>query len=128
MAMLGGVDVVVANDESTSAGSGLKLELYNADKATLTLPVLPTVGSTTPPYRAERPCTADDRAKVQAARLVILRDAARRANAYGGTIVSHVTTNGKAKIVSESCGKTPDPNDPDTPIVAPASPVLLTIE
>lgn len=128
MAMIAGDDVVVASDESTSAGSGMKLELYDADKATLTLPTLPTVGSTSAPYRAERACTADDRAKVQAARVTLLRDAARRANAYGGAIVAHVATNAAARVSSESLGRTPDPLAADTPIEPPTSPVLLPIE
>ena len=64
----------------------MKRALYDADAATLapTLPTVPTLDSTAAPWRPEKPVSADDVTTVKKARVAVLRDAARRANAYGG--------------------------------------------
>ena len=116
MALIPGVSVVVEDDETLSAGTGLKLELYIADIATADIPAALVLGSTTFPYSSGRPVTAADVSVTADARLLVLRDAARRANYMAATICAHITTNGKARVGGSVSGmqKTPDPNDPAT--------------
>jgi hypothetical protein len=85
--------VTIASDE-TVTGSEYALALYTADAATLTLPPLPGLGSTTAPYSADHPVDATDIATTQAARLVLLRDAARRATAYASATVTYLQAHG----------------------------------
>ena len=90
MAVDVGRDVVITDEETVSQGSGLKLELFNAEKATLSLPTLYTLGQTTPPFTLEVPATTDQLAKfnpqLTALRISMLRGVATRANAYGSQI------------------------------------------
>lgn len=122
--------VTVASDE-TASGSGLAKALYDADVATLSLPTVPTLGSTAAPYRVERPVSADDVASVKAGRLTTLQEAARRANAYGAAIVSYLLANAEISthvIIGGGEGglqRTPNPNDPDTATQGPAFQVEL---
>jgi len=125
MAMSAGT-VVVADDESAT-GTGMARAIYDADIATLALPVVPILGNTDPPWRVERPVNAADIAQVQAARLLMLSEAARRANAYAAGIVTHITGNAKVTVSVGGLQRTPSPNNPDTATQAPASPVELPV-
>jgi hypothetical protein len=106
MSMNAGTDVVVDENEAVTAGSGLKLELYTADKASLVaagaLQTVPVLGDTAAPYSTERPAADSDVALVKAARVRVLRGAARQANVYGAVFVAHITTNAKAKIKADA--------------------------
>jgi hypothetical protein len=55
-------------------------------------------------------------------------DRAARANAYAAALVTYLQANAVAHVTTESLGKTPNPNNADTPIVAPASPVDIPIQ
>ncbi len=120
MAMIPGVNVVVADNETVSAGTGLKLELYTADIATADIPPVLALASTAFPYSAGRPASAADVAATATARLMVLRDAARRANYMAAALSAHITTNAKARIGPAVAGvqKTPNPNDPATATAA----------
>lgn len=124
MAMTAGS--VTVNDDESHAGTGLALEIYLADKATLTLPAVPTVGLIVSPYSTDRPSNSTDVDLVKAQRVAALREAARRATAYAVT-VTYIQNNGVARVTSESLGRTPDPNSANTPIQAPSSPVNIPI-
>ena len=131
MAMIAGDDVVIADDETVSAGTGMKRAIYDADAASLapTLPAAPVLGSTAAPWRGEKPVSADDVASVKTARVKILREAARRANAYGEALVTYVQANATAKVGAAVGGlqKTPNPNDPNKATAAPGADVFLPI-
>ena len=126
--LVAGVDVTIADDETVATGSGLKLALYQADVATLTLPPLPALGATSAPFTAQRPCSAEDQGFVRTGRVAMLRDVARRANAYGGAIVPFIQDNARTVVSLESLGRTPDPNNPNVAILPPAEAVRLRIE
>lgn len=132
MSLTAGTNVVVADNEVVTAGSGLKLELYNAELATITLTPLYTVGQTSSPFSADAPATegqvADANPQLQAMRVSTLRGIAARANAYGAAIVAHIVANGKAVVgTSTSCGRTPDPLAAATAILGPAVELELSI-
>ncbi|GEM_PF-4838810 len=95
MAFTPGTDVAIADDE-TITGTGVKLDLTNAeiaaDVADRVLPALPTIGQTTPPYRAERPCQQSDIDTVRKGRVSMERDIARRANVYAQKILDYLGT------------------------------------
>ncbi|WP_438029028.1 hypothetical protein [Sorangium sp. So ce233] len=118
--------VTVASD-GTASGGDLARALYDADVATMTLPDLPVVGSTAAPYTAARPATQDDVDLAQAGRLRALQEAARRANAYASALVTYLKANARARVTSESLGRTPSPNDPNTGIQPPVSPVDIPL-
>jgi hypothetical protein len=130
MSLDAGDDVVVGDNEAVSAGSGLKLELYNAEEATLTLMPFYVVGQTSAPFTPEAPATQETanelNTPIRTMRLSILRGIASRANAWGGVIVNHIVANGKAVVgTSTSCGRTPSPIvTAGTPIQGP----LLELE
>jgi hypothetical protein len=126
MSLSAGSVSVASNDVAT--GSGLALAMYQADVATRPLPTVPTLGSTAAPWTTARPVSQADVDGVKAARLATLQEASRLATAWAGAIVAHITANGHAVVSGVSVGRTPDPNDPDTPIAAPASPVELPIQ
>jgi len=129
MALNAGVDVVIDNAETVVSGSGLKLELYNADVAGIALPAMQPIGYSMAPFSTERPCEQQDRDRVQAARVAIKRDVARRANAYGQAIVNHVKNNGTAIIsVNTVCGRMSNPLQANANIQPPASNVLLELQ
>jgi hypothetical protein len=99
MAMLAGTDVVVNPDESLASGSDLKLALYNADKATMVLPTLPTLGQTSGlGYSPQHPASAGEVALTQAGRVIILAELARRANAYASVLVTYWQANAVARV------------------------------
>lgn len=129
MAMIEGVDVVVEDDETVSAGTGMKRAFYDEDVATLVLPDLPVLGSTVAPWRPEKPVSAEDVQTVQQARVKLLRESARRANAYGKALVAYVQANAQAKIGAAIGGlqKTPDPVDPNVATAAPGADKFLPI-
>lgn len=114
-------------DNETATGSGLAKEFYDADLATRVLPAVPSLGQTTVPFSADRPCIQADIDKVKVARLVLKREAARLANAYA-VVIPHITTNGNAKVFVGGLQHTPNPNNPDTATTAPVAPVFLPLE
>lgn len=129
MAMSAG-SVSVDSSENVT-GTGLARDLYDADAASMVaagmLPTVPTLGSTAAPYTAEQPVTSAEVGAFRAARVRLLQEAARRATAYASALVSYIQANAKARVTSQSLGRTPDPNDPDAPIEPPTSPVDLPI-
>lgn len=118
---------VEVDDDEVATGDGLAKALYDEDVLTLNLPAVPTLGSTTAPYSAGRPVVASDVENAQAQRVGALRARARQANAYAKGIVLYMQANAVARVTSESLGKTPDPNNADTPIEPPDSPVDIQI-
>lgn len=94
MSMVAG-SVSVADDESRT-GSGMALAIYDADFATLTLPPVPTLGSTTAPWNSTFPVSASDVAAAKKARLGVLKERARQANAYASAVVSYVQAHATA--------------------------------
>lgn len=94
MSMVAG-SVTVADDESRS-GSGMALAIYDADFATLTLPPVPTLGSTIPPWNATFPVSPSDVAQAKKGRLGILKERARQANAYASAVVSYIQAHATA--------------------------------
>ena len=132
MSLLAGTNVTISDTELVLTGSGLKLELYNAELAVTELMALYTVGQTTSPFSADAPATQgqvdDANPQLQTMRVSVLRAIASRANAYGAAIVAHVVANGKAVVgVATSCGRTPSPNNPSTAILGPAVELELTL-
>lgn len=125
MTMLRG-SVSVADDESVT-GNGCALVLYEADIGTIVLPVLPALGSTAAPYRVERPVMASDVAQTQAARLALLREAARRANAYS-IMVTYLKDLAECDVVVSAGGlqRLPSSLVAGAPTDAPSAPVTLT--
>lgn len=98
--------VTVASDESHT-GSGLARAMYEADKATMTLPTVPTLGATTAPYRGERPVTAADINIVKAARVAALQEAARKANAYALAVATYAPVTpegGQVELMTNKTG------------------------
>lgn len=85
-------------DDETHAGAGAALALYESDILTIVLNPVPTLGDTTGFFNPQRPCNEDDVAQAKAARLAVLRDAARRANAYGA-IVTYIAGNAELDVV-----------------------------
>ena len=106
MAMIGG-SVTVADDASAS-GTGLAKALYDARAAKI------VADSNWSHY-------------AHVAQVQVLRAVADQANADGPAIVDYLHANAKAHVTTESLGKTPNPNNADTAIVAPASPVDIPI-
>lgn len=109
MSMTAGT-VSVDDDESVTGGDYARA-LYDADYASLAaldppygLPEVPTLGSTDPPWSTSVPVSANDVSMVQAARVAILRDVARRANAYASATVTYLTANAKARISTSTGG------------------------
>lgn len=126
MAMSAGA-VAVASDESV-AGGGMARDIYDAEAATLVLPIVPTVGDTTGyGFSPARPCVQAEVDQIKAARLAQLQDSARRANAYAAGIVTHIQSNAKAVVNVAGLQRTPSPNNPNTATLAPASPVDLSV-
>ena len=109
MTLLAGTDVEISDAEVVT-GSGLKREIYNAEVAITTLPVLYYEGQTTSPFSSGYPATAAAIAEMnpmmQGLRLTILRGIAKRSNVIGQTVIDHFTTNGHAVVgTSDSCGR-----------------------
>lgn len=106
MALAAGT-VTVASDESAT-GSGVAKAIYDADLASMTaasmLPAVPTVGATTFPYTSTRPANADDVTNIKAARLVLLRESARRATAWAAGFVPYFAANGNARVKADTTG------------------------
>jgi hypothetical protein len=48
-------------------------------------------------------------------------------NAIAIAVVAHITANAKAHVTTEILGRTPNPNNPNTNILAPAAPVDVPI-
>jgi hypothetical protein len=94
---------VTVNDDETYGGAGAALALFESDLLTLELNIVPTLGDTTGFFNVQRPCNADDVAQAKAARLATLRDAARRANAYG-VIVQYIAGNAELNVVIAADG------------------------
>ena len=129
MALIAGNDVVIASNETVTAGSGLKRELYDADVASLPLPKLLVLGNTDPPFSPGHPCEQEHVAEIQKARVKMKQDAARRANAYATAIVEHFKANAKAVISTTTvCGRTPNPLVVNANIQPPTANVLLAIQ
>jgi hypothetical protein len=115
------------NSDESASGSGLALALYTADAATRSLPTLPTLGSTAAPFRPERPVNADDVAQIETARFAALGEACRLANAYAGAIIGYLTAHSTVIVTVTGGGlqRTPNPNNPSTATLAPATAVTL---
>ncbi len=118
---------VTVNPDGTASGGDLARALYDADVATMALPSPPVVGSTAAPYTAARPATQTDVDLVQAGRLRALQEAARRANAYASALVTYLKGNARARVTTESLGRTPNPNDANAAIQPPATSVDIPI-
>lgn len=90
-------DVVIADNESVSAGEGVKLAYYQDMLArTTTLPPLYTLGQTSPPFSSEAPATQADLERynpmIAQMRLSILRSIARFANVHGDQAIATNTS------------------------------------
>ena len=102
---------VTVADDGTVTKSGAAATYYDADVATLPLATPPTPGNTDPPYSAAYPAPSDVAAKIQAANVKALQEAARRANANAAALFTILTTQVHAIVDGVSLGKTPTPND-----------------
>lgn len=113
------------------SGTGLAREIFDAVWAGRVagglIPTAPTLGGTSPPWSAERPVSADDVTAFNAQIVSAKQQVAIDANAMASAIVTHLTTNGRARVVSESLGRVPTPNTSGTAIDAPASPVEIAL-
>lgn len=58
----------------------------------------------------------------------VMANLAAQANAMAAAIVGYEQANAVAKVTTQSLGVTPNPNNPDTAIGPPASPVLIPIQ
>jgi hypothetical protein len=87
--------VSVASDESRT-GTGMALAIYDADFATLTLPPVPTLGSTAAPWNATIPVSAFDVLLAREARVKLLQERARQATAQATAIVGYIQANATA--------------------------------
>jgi hypothetical protein len=125
-----------ANGDPLFSGSGLALEWARATilAALSQLPPLPSVGSTAPPYRPERPASATDRKLSLDARRLLFQEKARDANAVAPMLVAYLQANAqvdlaqvRARVAGVSVGRTPNPNAADVPINPPASAVDLPL-
>lgn len=117
MAMTRGT-VTVGDDEAAS-GSGFALDLYNEIFAVETA-ANPLPGLTPPD---DWPLQAQDWVdKVKPIRLRILRGWAREAVRHS-LLVTYLQANAQLQVKTGDAGlqRTPNPNDPNTPTVAPAS-------
>jgi hypothetical protein len=139
MSLVGGsVSVGVdSNGQPVFAGNGLALEWARGTvtAALATLPPLPQVGDTSPPYRPEQPVSAQDRQHAINARKTLFEDKARDANAIAPVLVAYLTANAElrlngvlAKVENVSVGRTPNPLAVDTAIKPPTSAVFLPVE
>lgn len=128
MSMTIGVDVVIDDNGTLTAGTGAKLEVYTALAATIALEPLPVLGATAPPYSAERPVLQNDIDLVKAGRVRTLREQARLANAVAA-LLTHLVTNGKAKVKTTDAGiqRMPASTAEDTACKAPATDKFLDI-
>jgi hypothetical protein len=138
--MMNGGSVSVGVDPNglpVFVGTGLALEWARAtiNAALATLPALPQVGDTSPPYRPEQPVSAQDRQHALNARKALFEDKARDANAIAPVLVAYLTANAElrlsgvlAKIENVSVGRTPNLLAADTPIKPPTSAVFLPVE
>lgn len=114
-------------EDGTHAGDGLALALYEADTATMEVPEVPEVGSTERPYRAERPATKLDAELVRTGRGRVLREAARRANAYAEAIVGYLKAHAEVIVTEQRLGRVPASAEPGTAIDPPTKPVSLAV-
>lgn len=134
MALAAGTVTVTAHATTGApvyVGSGLSLALAQGYLDGLiadgVLPALPALGSTSAPFSADRPAEQADIDAAIAARGTLYATEARRARLYAAALVTHITANAKARVTSESLGRTPDPNNANTAIQAPAAPVEIPI-
>lgn len=126
MSMTAG-SVTFDEDDNLVTSAGLAVALYEADIATMAFPTVPTLGSTTPPYTANRPATASDIQIANDGAQLMREDAARRATAYASALVAYIQANAVARVTTESLGRTPDPNNADTAIQPPLATVNIPI-
>jgi hypothetical protein len=130
----GSVDRTTINPTSGAAGtsSGAAGTLYSAmvsyyaGLTTPQPPAAPTLGSTSAPFSAARPCTSADVTVGNTARLTTFQGWADQANMIA-QLIPYITANGHAHVTSQSLGLTPNPNDPNTAIQAPSSPVDIPL-
>lgn len=98
---------VVVNPDETHGGAGLALMLYETDIASLVgpfaLPALPTLGDTNAPFNPVVPCLQKHVDQVKAARMSILQDAARRANAYA-VVILYIQGNAEIDVLVPKFG------------------------
>lgn len=87
---------VSVDDDEVRTGTGMAVAIYDADFATLTLPVVPTLGSTAAPWNETFPVSASDVATAKAGRLAILREHARIATAQAVGVVNYIQANATA--------------------------------
>lgn len=101
---------VSVDDDEVVTGGDYARTLYDADYATLValdppvLPEVPSLNSTDAPWSLEVPVTQDDIDAIKEARRKVLREVARRANAYASATVAYLTANAKARISTSAGG------------------------
>ncbi|HEX2879109.1 MAG TPA: hypothetical protein VHO25_06195 [Polyangiaceae bacterium] len=97
---------VSVDPSEVATGDGLSKVIYDEDAATLALPVVPTLGATAQPYTVARPVQESDRTIIQNARVSVLQDLARKANAYASGIVQHLLASLVASEIANDSGVT----------------------
>lgn len=138
MSMVAGSVTITINDDGTAAYSGtgyalgLAQQIVSARLAKLqarlgyALTPLPSAGSTSKPYSAAAPATADAIDQLKNTLEAIYDDAEASANAHA-YMVTYVTSNAVAHVTSQQLGKLPASITTGTPIDAPTSPVDIPI-
>ena len=128
MALVAGT-VTIADDE-TVTGTGYAGAVYDADAASVTLPSLPVLGAASAPYSAQRPVGQTDVDAAKKGRLLVLRELARRANAYASATVAYFQANAQvnpgslaAHVTNQRLGALPSAGVAGEPIAAPSVPV-----
>lgn len=95
---------VVLDADGNATASGMAKALYEADIATMDLPAAVTVGSTSAPYSAARPASQADADAAAAARVRVLKEAARQATAYAEGLVAYLQEKAVAVVPADATG------------------------
>ena len=102
MAMTAGT--VTVDDDGVVTGGDLARALYDAEVATLDLPMPPTPGSTDSPWSAQRPVTQAEHDGYADAIVRAKQGIANRATAWAGAFVTYMQANAQAKIAADATG------------------------
>lgn len=136
MALAAGTVLISVSDVGNISyvGSGLALALAQAEIAAKVMPTVPTIGQTSSPYAVSFPASQTDVTAAVTIIEAIADDVQRRANAYAMALIAYFVANAvvnagtlQANVTSQSLGRTPNPNNANTPIVAPSSPVTVPL-
>ena len=134
MAMTAGsVAVTSSTNAPVRSGSGMAVAIFDtmvtaAAAASPAMPgAPPTLGSTSAPYSASRPVSATDIANSNTGALAYYQNLAVLANGLASGLVTYIQSNATAHVTTQSLGRTPNPNNAATAILAPVAAVDVPI-